>query len=78
MSKDNYILSSGALSDLSTTIISQLEIPKMQGMTGNSLILHRTVSKSKKKKQTKLLLVAVILVAVMVIAVVALMYLGLI
>jgi 2,3-bisphosphoglycerate-independent phosphoglycerate mutase len=78
ISKDIYSLQNGCLSDLSTTIIDQLNIPKMQGMTGNNLLIQRTVSKSKKKKQTKLLLVAVILVAVMVIAVVALMYLGLI
>ena len=78
ISKDNYALQSGGLSDLSTTILNALEIPKMQGMTGQNLLLHRTISKTKKKKQTKLLLIVLAFVIIIVIAVVALMYLGLI
>ncbi len=78
ISKDNYALQSGGLSDLSTTILNALEIPKMQGMTGQNLLLHRTISKTKKKKQTKLLLIVLVFVIILVVAVVALMYLGLI
>ena len=78
ISKDNYSLSNGALSDLSTTIINSLEIQPMQGMIGKNLLIHRTISKSKKKKQNKLLLIVLILVIIIVAAVVALMYLGLI
>ena len=76
MSKDNYMLQSGGLSDLSATILSTLEIPKMEGMTGQNLLFYRTVSKTKKKKQTKLLLVVLIIVVILVLSVVALMYFG--
>ena len=78
ISKDTYSLSSGELSDLSTTIINSLEIQPMQGMTGKNLLIHRTISKSKKKKQNKMLITLLVIVIIIVAAVVALMYLGLI
>ena len=76
ISKSAYSLQSGTLSDLSTTIISELEIPPMQGMTGKNLLV-KTYGKTKKK-QKKTLLIIVALIAIMLLAVVVLMYLGLI
>ena len=78
VSRDLYELQSGNISDLSTTILNTLEIPPMEGMTAKNLLLQRTVSKSKKKGQTKTLLIVFIIIAILVAAVVALMYLGLI
>ncbi len=78
ISKDNYSLLGGCLSDLSTTIINSLEIQPMQGMTGKNLLIHRTISKSKKKKQNKMLITLLVIVIVIVVAIVALSYFGLI
>lgn len=76
LSKTVYSLQSGAISDLSTTIISTLEIQPMQGMTGRNLLLK--ASGKSKKKQSKTLLIIVIFIVILAIAVFALMYLGLI
>ena len=76
ISKTLYSLQSGGISDLSTTIISNLEIQPMEGMTGKNLLLKS--SGKSKKKQSKTLLIVVIIIAVLAIAVFALMYLGLI
>lgn len=78
MSKDNYLLQNGSLSDLSITILNALEVQPMSGMTGKNLLYHRTISKSKKKKQTKTLLILVIFIVIIVAALVALMYFGII
>lgn len=77
-SKDNYTLQSGNLSDLSVTILNNLEVPIMQGMTGKNLLVHRTVSVSKKKKKNKTLLTLLIFVIIIVALVVALLYFGII
>lgn len=76
LSKTVYSLQSGAISDLSTTIISTLEIQPMEGMTGRNLLLK--ASGKSKKKQSKTLLIIVIFIVILAIAVFALMYLGLI
>lgn len=76
LSKTVYSLQSGAISDLSTTIISTLEIQPMQGMTGRNLLLK--ASGKSKKKQSKTLLIIVIFIVILAIAVFTLMYLGLI
>lgn len=76
LSKSVYSLQSGGISDLSTTIISTLEIQPMEGMTGRNLLLK--ASEKSKKKQSKTLLIIVIFVVILAIAVFALMYLGLI
>lgn len=76
LSKTVYSLQSGTISDLSTTIISTLEIQPMQGMTGRNLLLK--ASGKSKKKQSKTLLIIVIFIVILAIAVFALMYLGLI
>ena len=78
ISRDLYELQSGNISDLSTTILNTLEVPPMEGMTARNLLMHRTVSKSKKKGQAKTLLIVFIIIAILVAAVVALMYLELI
>ena len=76
MSKTIYSLQSGGISDLSTTIISALEIQPMEGMTGRNLLV-KTSGKSKKKN-TKVLLLVVIFIVILMAAVFGLMYLGLI
>lgn len=76
LSKTVYSLQSGGISDLSTTIISTLEIQPMEGMTGKNLLLK--ASGKSKKKQSKTLLIIVIFIVILAIAVFALMYLGLI
>lgn len=76
LSKSIYILQSGGISDLSTTIISTLEIQPMEGMTGCNLLV-KTSGKGKNKK-TKTLLLLVIFIVILAVAVFALMYLGLI
>lgn len=76
LSKSVYSLQSGGISDLSTTIISTLEIQPMEGMTGRNLLLK--ASGKSKKKQSKTLLIIVIFIVILAIAVFALMYLGLI
>ena len=76
LSKSVYSLQSGGISDLSTTIISTLEIQPMEGMTGRNLLLK--ASGKSKKKQSKTLLIVVIFIVILAIAVFALMYLGLI
>ena len=76
LSKSVYSLQSGGISDLSTTIISTLEIQPMEGMTGKNLLLK--ASGKNKKKQSKTLLIIVIFIVILAIAVFALMYLGLI
>ena len=76
LSKTVYSLQSGSISDLSTTIISTLEIQPMEGMTGRNLLLK--ASGKSKKKQSKTLLIVVIFIVILAIAVFALMYLGLI
>lgn len=76
LSKSVYSLQSGGISDLSTTIISTLEIQPMEGMTGKNLLLK--ASGKSKKKQSKTLLIVVIFIVILAIAVFALMYLGLI
>lgn len=78
MSTDNYQLQSGNISDLSTTIINELEIPLMPGMTGKNLIIHNKISKSKKKKQTKTLITLLIIVILIVVVAIALIYFGII
>lgn len=77
MSKMVYSLQNGTLSDISTTIISMLEIERMQGMNGRNLLLN--TSKSRKRKgQTKTLLIVFVVIAIAVALVVGLMYMGLI
>lgn len=76
LSKTVYSLQSGGISDLSTTIISTLEIQPMEGMTGRNLLLK--ASGKSKKKQSKTLLIVVIFIVILAIAVFALMTLGLI
>lgn len=76
LSKTVYSLQSGGISDLSTTIISTLEIQPMEGMTGKNLLLK--ASGKSKKKQSKTLLIIVIFIVILAIAVFALMTLGLI
>lgn len=76
MSKNIYSLQSGGISDLSTTIISSLEIQPMEGMTGRNLLI-KSSGKTKNKK-SKMLLLVVIFIIILMIAVFALMYLGLI
>lgn len=76
LSKSVYSLQSGGISDLSTTIISTLEIQPMEGMTGRNLLLK--ASGKSKKKQSKTLLIVVIFIVILAIAVFALMTLGLI
>ena len=76
LSKSVYSLQSGGISDLSTTIISTLEIQPMEGMTGRNLLLK--ASEKSKKKQSKTLLIVVIFIVILAIAVFALMTLGLI
>ena len=76
MSKNIYSLQSGGISDLSTTIISSLEIQPMEGMTGRNLLI-KSSGKTKNQK-SKMLLLVVIFIIILMIAVFALMYLGLI
>jgi len=76
LSRDNYSLSSGNLSDISVTVLNTLGVPLMDGMSGRSLIIHRAVSASKKKKNSKLLLILVIFIILIAALVFGLYYLG--
>ncbi len=76
MSRSIYSLQSGGISDLSTTIISNLEIQPMEGMDGRNLLIKSTGK--TKKKNSKTILILVIFIVIIFAAVFALMYLGLI
>lgn len=76
-SKDNYTLLSGNLSDLSVTILNNLDVPVMELMTGKNLFLNRKKTLSNKKKNKSLLLVLLVFVVLIVIVFVC-YYFGLI
>lgn len=76
MSRSIYSLQSGSISDLSTTIISNLELQPMEGMNGRNLLIKSTGK--NKKKNSKTILILVIFIVIIFAAVFALMYLGLI
>lgn len=74
LSKDNYSLISGTLSDISTTILNTLEIPPMDGMTGKNILLKI----KNKKVNNKTLLIIIIAIVVLAVAVIAMTYFGII
>ena len=76
MSKNVYALQSGGICDLSTTIIANLEIQPMEGMTGKNLVV--TSSGKSKKQNSKTLVLVVGIIAIAVVALFALMLLGII
>ena len=76
MPKGFYALQSGGLSDLSATIISNLEIEQMEGMNGKNLLLKSSGKGKGKKTKTLTLAVGIIIFAL--IAMAALMYFGII
>ena len=76
MSKNVYALQPGGICDLSTTIIANLEIQPMEGMTGKNLVV--TSSGKSKKQNSKTLVLVVGIIAIAVVALFALMLLGII
>lgn len=76
LSKDMYGLISGNLCDISCTVLNTLGIPLMDGMTGRSLILRRSVSVSKKKGKNKTILILLVFVIIILALVFGLYYLG--
>ena len=76
MSKLVYSLTNGGISDLSTTILANLEIQPMEGMTGKNLITKS--SRKTKKKNSKTILIIVVFLIIIAIAIIAIKFAGLI
>ena len=80
MSKDIYSVTSGTISDIGTTILNNLEVPLMEGMSVKNLILKSNTKKGgkAKKRGKKTILILVIAIAIIAILVVVLFTMGLI
>lgn len=79
LSRDNYNLIGGNLSDIGVTVLNTLNIPLMDGMTGKNLIIHNSVKGVKGgKKGNKTLLIIVIFIVLIAALVFGLYYMGLI
>ena len=78
LSRDVYSVVPGNLSDISTTILSNLGVPLMNGMTGKNLLVSGGKSSKSKKGMNKTVLIIGVVVVVIVILVVVLYMMGLI
>lgn len=76
LSKDVYSVSSGNLSDISVTILSNLSVPIMQGMTGKNLLVRGSNKVKKGKNKTVLIVVVILLVVAILVGV--LFFMGLV
>lgn len=73
LSKDIYSLSPGNLCDISTTILTNLGIPFMDGMTGKNLLIKSNTKVHKGNNKTILIVVIIIVVVLILVGVLFLM-----
>ena len=62
LSRDNYNLISGNLSDIGVTVLNTLNVPLMDGMNGKNLVIHNGVKGVKKKGNKTLLIIVVFII----------------
>ena len=74
--RDKYSVSSGNISDISTTILNALNVPIMDGMNGKNLLVFGGNTAKKKNGKSKTILIIVIFVIIIAVAVFGLYYLG--
>ena len=77
LSPSIYGVISGNLCDISTTILSNLGVSMMEGMTGKNLVVKASKNSVKKKGKNKTILIIVVFLVIIVGLIAALYFMGL-